>query len=227
LRLCNIPLPTETLQRYELSGGPEVDLLEDIAPSVLLLGTSFSSEAFSFEYFLKAASGLDVVSLATDGGSKWYSFERLFMNEDTPLPTILLWEFPAMDIKTWEIPYLKRLIPMVYGPCKPELTLQKQEKIISATDTILIDNPDNLAISGSNYFVQLEFPDVTIRDFLVNFVYTDGSSDFVRVRRDNRIENNGRFQIELSNTVTSTLSRIELLGSEYKGSIRTSLCSIY
>jgi hypothetical protein len=192
----------------------------------MLLGTSFSQEAFSFDKFLRAASGLDISNLATDGGTKWYSFERLFVDDTAPLPNILLWEFPAIAIPGWELTSMKRIIPMIYGPCKPETILRSGEKTISPTDNVLIDNPDNLPITGSKYFVQLEFPDVTVRDFLLNFVYKDGSSEPIRVRRDNRVENNGRFQIELADSLTGVLDKVELQDSEYQGSVKVSLCSI-
>jgi alginate biosynthesis protein AlgX len=226
MRLCNIPLPKEPIQRYELSGGPEVGLLEDATPKIMLLGTSFSQDIFAFDKFLKVASGLDIANLATEGGTKWYSFERLFVNEATPLPKILLWEFPAIDIKGWEVTSIKRIIPMIYGSCKPELTLRTEDRAISATDPILIENPDTLPITGSRYFLQLDFPDVTVRDFLLNFVYKDGSSEPIRVQRDNRVENEGRYLIELSDTITGTLDRIEFQESDYQGNVKSSLCSI-
>ncbi len=225
-RLCNTPLPKEPIQHYELSGGPKVGLLEDATPSIMLLGTSFSEETFGFEKFLKAATGLDIVNLSTSGGTKWYSLERLFVDETAPLPKIILWEFPAIAIPGWELTTMKRLIPMIYGSCKPELTLRSEERTISAADTVLIENPDNLPITGSKYFVQLDFPDVMVRDFLLNFVYKDGSSEPIRVLRDNRVESAGRFQIELSDALTGILDKIELQEGEYQGNVKASLCSI-
>ncbi len=225
-RLCNTPLPKESIQRYELSGGPEVGLLDNTAPSVTLLGTSFSDDGLSFVKFLKEATGLDIVNLATSGGTKWYSLERLFINEANPLPKVLLWEFPAIKIESWERLSMKRIIPMIHGSCKPETTLRSEERTLSATDNVLIENPDNLPITGSQYFVQLDFPDVTVRDFLLNFVYKDGSSEPVRVLRDNRVENEGRFLVELDDNMTGTLEKIEFQDSDYQGSVKASLCSI-
>jgi hypothetical protein len=65
-----------------------------------------------------------------------------------------------------------------------------------------------------------------VRDFLLNFVYKDGTSEPVRVQRDNRLENEGRFLVELGDTMTGTLDKIEFQDNDYQGSVKVSLCSI-
>jgi hypothetical protein len=70
------------------------------------------------------------------------------------------------------------------------------------------------------------FPDVTVRNFLLNFVYKDSTSELLRVERDNRVENEGRFQIELSDALTGTLDKIEFSDNAYQGKVKASLCSI-
>jgi alginate biosynthesis protein AlgX len=225
-RLCNTPLPKEPFQRFEISGGPEVGLLDEAQPNVMLLGSSFSGEDFAFDKFLKVATGLDITTLSTDGGTKWYSLERLFMTDGTPLPKIILWEFPAIDIKGWETSYLRRIIPMVYGACTSKRTLQTEERTLSTHEKTLIENLEGLPITGSKYFAQLEFPDVTLRDFTINFLYKDGSSEPVRVQRFDRVENEGRYLVELSEALTGILDKIEFQEGEYQGLVTTKLCSV-
>jgi alginate biosynthesis protein AlgX len=225
VKLCNTPLAKEPNERFAISGGPEVGLLDEASPEVMLVGTSFSGEeqGFDFDKFLKAASGLDIATLYTDGGTKWYSLERLLVSEPAELPKVLLWEFPAINIESWEVQNLRRIIPMVYGPCTVETTLRSEDHTLSEGG-LLITNPDDLPITGSGHFLQLEFPDVTVRDFLLNFVYKDGSSEQLRISRDNRVENAGRFQIELSDALTGILDKVELQNTEYQGSVKASLC---
>lgn len=53
-----------------------------------------------------------------------------------------------------------------------------------------------------------------------------GSSEPIRVQRQDRVENEGRYQIELSDSLTGTLDKIEFQEGEYQGSVTAKLCSI-
>ncbi|MGL4608592.1 MAG: alginate O-acetyltransferase AlgX-related protein [Trueperaceae bacterium] len=227
-RLCNTSFPKEPLPLFGITGGPDLGLLEETTTDVMLLGSSFSTESFAFDKFIKEATGLDMVTLATDGGTKWYSLERLLIDENTPLPKVLLWEFPAIEIQSWEIPFLRRIIPMVYGSCTEDNTLLYQEGSLSSGN-ILLENTEGLAVTGSSYTLQLDFPDVTVRNFLINFMYEDGSSEQLRVQRNERVENTGRYLLELSNTHNTKLARVEFLDffeEGYQGDVVAKLCQI-
>ncbi len=223
--LCGTPLPSELLQRYDLTGGASVGLLDSAAPDIILLGTSFSNAQFSFDSFLKESTGVDVLPISINGGSRWYSFEQLFLDSDTPLPKIILWEFPAKTVEGWEITYLRRVTPMIHGACSLENSLISQSTEISPTQPVALQSSEGVAIQGANSFVVLEFPDVTLRNFLLTLKYQDGTQEDVRVNRDERVENNGLFLVELTDGA-SILNTVEVLDTDYSGGVSARVCNI-
>jgi SGNH hydrolase-like domain, acetyltransferase AlgX len=77
-----------------LNSTETVGLLDETTtPEVVLVGTSFSSDTYSFDKFIHQSATVDVLSLSTDGGSNWSSLERFFMEDITQNPKVMIWEF--------------------------------------------------------------------------------------------------------------------------------------
>jgi alginate biosynthesis protein AlgX len=224
--LCGSPLPKEPLQRYDLTSDASVGLLDSTEPDIVLLGTSFSNGQFSFDSFLKESTGVDVLPISINGGSRWYSLEQLFIDSNTPLPKIILWEFPAKVVEGWETTFIRRVTPMIYGACTPENSLAKQDAtLVASQENIILQSSEGIPIQGANSFVAIDIPDLSVVNFLLNFTYQDGSQEAVRVNRDLRVENSGQFLVELTDGATA-LTQVTLSDSTYAGLIATRVCQI-
>ena len=224
--LCGQPLATQPLQRYELTGGADVGLLDSASPDMMLLGTSFSNGQFSFDSFLKESTGIDILPISINGGSRWYALEQLFTNPATPLPKIILWEFPAKVVEGWEANFIRRVTPMIYGACAPEASLVAQDTtLVALQETILLQSPEGIPIQGANSFLVLDILDLAVTNFLLNFKYQDGTQEAVRVDRNFQVENTGQFLLELTDGET-LLTEVTFSDSTYAGNISGRVCHI-
>jgi len=98
LARCGITVPPDEQIQYSTKRiSPTGDLLEEEAPSIALIGTSFSLFTdFNFLGFLEEFTRLDIVNYSTEGGGKFSAMEKFLKNKEniTNPPPFVIWEFP-------------------------------------------------------------------------------------------------------------------------------------
>ncbi|MEZ5583494.1 MAG: hypothetical protein R3F37_12805 [Candidatus Competibacteraceae bacterium] len=222
-RLCQSELPPEPYSFYETrqlaEGDSNADLFgspEDTG-SLVLLGTSFSAVTyFNFDGFLAESTGLEVANHAISGGQLFnamasFTASPQFEETDT---RFMLWEAPAYsNFNRGSSSAFRQIIPAVYGPCTADTA------VASGRITVRQGEPSGplavdpaLAVSGKDYYLYLSTPNRALAQFTVKIDYADGDFEWFAIDRTERFPNWGRFFIEFSEDIESTVSRIALSG---------------
>jgi C-terminal carbohydrate-binding module len=120
---------------------------------------------------------------------------------------------------------LRQIAPMVYGDCQSSPVVST-ENALSEQTTNLLDNTDQ-SIQGSGYFVVTQFSDPLIRQFELQLYYQDGTSESIWVSRDDRVENNGRYFMGLSDSIQAPLERVAVFRNEASvAQVSTRVCKV-
>lgn len=213
---CATPLQSEVRKVYQTVSTSADGLFGDVTYPVSLVGTSFSGH--NLDGFLSETLQLPVLNYAVAGGGAYTAIQAYLSSDDfqNQKPSYLVWEFSAHH-GFRELRELKQLIPSVYGVCKD--SVYSAEVTLAPTVTVL-DETVTGALPSASYYMVLEIPDVTVTDFAVNTVYTDGDKSKVVVSRSTRGTNNGRFFVELNDSPTKHLQTVSI---EMPGSISSAV----
>jgi alginate biosynthesis protein AlgX len=200
---CSTELPSEKMIVYETEATTQIGLFDELPPAeVVLVGTSFSQPArepgFNFEGFLKEHLSLDVLNMAVPGGGMFASIYSYFPSHEFQehKPRFLIWELSVQSSKVFfDEGVYRQIIASLYGSCQGLL----EESAELQPRLELLANDDNLNIQGDDYYILLEFSDITLVNFEVTLLAHNGKSESLMIERSTRVINNGRFALELSN----------------------------
>lgn len=216
---CKTVPPEEMMAVYDTSRQDEVGLLDEVQPpDVVLVGTSYSKLGrvdepdFNFEGFLKEALSLDVLNMAVPAGGPFTSMLYYLTSQEyvKHKPKFLIWEFQMPVSSSLESATLYRqLIPSVYGACTPEESVVQQSSEVSGSSSVILSS-DREDVQGSDYFLYLELSDPTLVEFAMTLRHGGGQEENVKIERSTRVENSGKFFLELSNTIPSSLLEVSL-----------------
>jgi len=89
----------------------------------------------------------------------------------------------------------------------------------------LITN-QNPSIKGDDFYTHLEFDDLSVTDFELLYLYSDGSKHLETIERDGRISNNGKYFYELPESDSAYITEILLTGipKSSTGNVSVQLC---
>lgn len=223
-KVCGTPILSEPLERQETVSSAPAGLLDDAMPPITLVGTSFSNRSgqdlFNFAGALKQAFQQDVLNEAVDGGGFGTAILHYL---DSPAfrqhpPQTLIWESISEMSQNQPLLY-RQAIPAVEGNCKRLITVSEGMLELHGPLMVL---PREAGISGSDYYLRIILEDKSLLQFSVMLDYADGQSEAFNINRSNRVSNNGRYFIELSNQYNAPLTGVRL--NQGKGAFNVTLC---
>ena len=89
----------------------------------------------------------------------------------------------------------------------------------------VITNSKSLPIKGSDYYLAMEFSDLSILDFGIRIKHADEQIEIFNIQRSTRVNNSGKFFLELSPNIKSNLKEISLnLPTNSTGTLKTYIC---
>lgn len=95
------------------------------------------------------------------------------------------------------------------------------------SNTLTLFETNQADIAGSDYYSYLELSDLGINKLELIAEYENGQKDMAVLNRSERIKNNGRFFLELSDTIGSPLKRLSVnLPSTATGILKAKLCQV-
>ncbi len=236
--LCADKVQVESFPSYQtnaqLKKGQDA-LFGDVssAAPLVLLGSSFSAVSwFNFDGYLSQHTGLEVANFAISAGGLFNSLisYTALPKEERLNPDFVVWENLAhYDFNLGDTMF-RQAIPSVYGECSAAEALESVKINLTADGTEtkdLFTVPISKKVSGTDYFVFLKSSNKGLSNFTLEMEYDDGDGEwFVLDRREN-FTNAGRFFVELSEEITSSLKSVRLVGlPSIKSEIEVRLCRI-
>lgn len=197
------------------SGGDSGGLLDDgdgagggTVPQIVLIGTSNSDSkgGYNFNGYLEQALGADILDTALSGGSfdgslLHYLPSALYQQHP---PKIIVWEMPWQN---WpgasKSPYktYRQAVPLVHDGCEGRPAALSSTVVLHAGSNELLFNGGDPAkpLVGSQYWLDLQFSDPTIKDLHAIVWYYSGQKESLKLHFNQYVDNGGRFVTELRN----------------------------
>ncbi len=221
-KLCDTILPVETVEGYVTEPVEtivsEADLFGDRPdPEVVLAGTSNSTARPSmanFEGFLKEALSTDVLNASISGGSI-DSPMISYLNSDhykNKKAKIVIWEVPGYyDLPLWEGRVFRQVTPAVYGECQGvDIIAEIKDYDVRTGVSLLFRGLEERKISGSDYYISLDFSEPVTSKFTLYFGYDTKKKDKLSLYRSRRYPYDNQFYVALKENRHGNLSRIVL-----------------
>ncbi|MDG1287761.1 MAG: hypothetical protein P8P30_09405 [Rickettsiales bacterium] len=236
--LCAEVVPAEPYPSYQtnaqLSKGQDA-LFGDVssASPIVLLGSSFSAVSwFNFDGFLSEHTGLEVANFAISAGKLFnalVSYTAL-PKEERLNPDFVVWENLAhYDFNLGDTMF-RQAIPAVYGECSAAEAIQTAKVNLVGDNTdakALFSLPAGQKISGTDYYLFLKSSNKGLSNFTLEMEYDDGDGEWFVLDRRQNFTNAGRFFVELSEEITSSLKSVRLVGlPSIKSELEVRLCRI-
>jgi len=172
---------------------------DEAAPQIVLVGTSFSlrddSDQFNFVGSLSEQTGEDVLNAAVNGGGSFTAIQDYLGSEEfhTSPPKYLVWETST----TFNAPgqsLTSQLIGTIGGSCEGAAVLQSTS---NGNAPLTLDLASVLGASGPQYYLQLQFDDLSARNATVTFKNADGKERAVSLSLQSRSSRGGNLYAEL------------------------------
>lgn len=206
-QICDIHYPDQYTRGYRTfptEAASSEDLLfgDTGGPPIVLVGTSFSKGAtdYNFAGFLSELLSVEVANEAVAGGSFSGAMDQYLHSESyrSDRPQLLIWEVPAYHT-LGDRDFYQRMVPAALGGCGDDALISRTTTIEDGTTELLANATDGriLPLDGASHLLEIQFDAPTLREFELRFWYVNGRSKDVRLKRSERIENSGRFYVEL------------------------------
>jgi alginate biosynthesis protein AlgX len=198
-------------------------------PPVTVLGTSNSSEdsRFNFVGALSHYLRSDVYNAAVLGGGFGTSPDVYYASDEyhrSP-PKIIVWEFLPQhnynDQKSRNA--FRQMIPAVQGVCGEKETLARHSGKITAGEFSLFPEMAKRPVRDTYLYLNMQDPDE--RTVKVEVLYTSGDADQVDLSRTTRIENNGKYFLELAGKGDDSVLSFKVVTDPPRGQVEARLCS--
>ncbi len=207
--ICQRKYPVEYFKQYAtekvaLADDSSLFADEQDADQVMAVGTSFSTqESPNFIGFVNEHSSLEVVNHALTGGNVLGAIETLFKDEEfrrNP-PKILLWELIAHQQDINNPDTYRILEPQLKGyQCNLDNIRMSNEVTITQGAQEILFNGDGKfqKLKSGDHFLELEFTDRKIFEFELKAWQLERRREKFKVWRPKKVENDGRFLVNLS-----------------------------
>ncbi len=220
-RLCEGKIDAEPYPQYvtipHKTKGEDA-LFGDIstAPPIILLGSSFSAQdIFNFAGFISQETGLEVANFAISAGQLFNaitSYVSLPVDERLK-PDFIIWEALAHYDFNNGSQFFRQIIPAVGGECSAKEAIATSIiHIGNGGKQVIFDLKKAKNITGSSYFIFLNMSNKELAKFTLELDYLDGDGEWFTIDRSAHFNNSGRFFIELSDEIESSLSRVTIDG---------------
>lgn len=223
-KICGTTLAAEPYDYYRTTRAEPASLLDETTPSIVLAGTSFSSDRFNFSGFLSEGLSREVQNVSVDGGGIDNSLATYLASSafTQQRPRVLVWEVPALYL--FDKPAMWRQLVPAAGPVCSDVTALATATSTLAGETKLLGDFD-LKVNPGVDFLYLESSDAGLVRFSLRFMYIDGKSETVALERSTRAKNNGHYFMELSRTHSTNLRSVTLIPEGMShGTIMARIC---
>lgn len=222
-KACHLELPPEPYEQRETLRS-NASLLDDDTPGIVLAGTSYSNPRFNFSGALSEALGHDVLNVAVDGGGIDEALVNYLSTSSfaEKRPAFIIWETPDLYSFNGQGYMWRQMVPAAEGACNDVSALAVASQPFTPSTT-LFDNLD-LKINPSHDFIYLETDSKSAAKLTLHISYMDGTAEDVALTRTTKVENSGRFFLQLNST-RSNLRGVSLsTTSPASGLITARLC---
>lgn len=193
--LCRQELPRVEAQaqltaKTTLSADTSDIFAGDVAPQIVLVGTSFSDAPLAnFAGYLSQSTGLEVLNYAVTGGNQYGAITSYLISRDfaAARPRFLIWENPIYNnLAQFGPDPMEELITAASNSCTLQLVAQKSDPNTLTADLTglnLRQNASILADLGADGGRRAEF----------RFVTASGITRVTSIERSDRVQSSGRF----------------------------------
>lgn len=235
--LCSDDIPSESFPAYQTNEVIKKDKSalfgdDDESAPLVLLGSSFSAVPwFNFDGFLAEYTGIEVANFAISAGKLFNAIvSYTALPKDQRLsPDYVVWENLAhYDFNIGDAMF-RQAIPAVYGECAPEAALKTGKVSINSgtEEADLFTFSAGKKISGPDYYLYVKSDNISLSNFTLEMEYDDGDGEWFILDRRENFNNSGRFFIELSDEINSSLVSVRLIGLPLiDANIEARLCKI-
>ena len=229
-----ITVPNEIHQRYRAISPEVVGLFDsEKQPEVVLWGSSNTVSKRSFAPFLQSFLSVEILNESISAGGIWSSMLKYFIyHEGNNYPKLAIWAVPYRSmVKFNDTNIYRQVIPAIYGACS-DGSVQQETTYLEENDkakerTIIIVSDSQHSINSSNHYLHLNLSDLLIKNFDVIIKHENGVLDTFSIERSTRIENNGKFFLEFSQDIESSIEEVFIsLPEGAQGTLEANICKV-
>jgi hypothetical protein len=230
-RACGLSIAPELVEVRQTTAKEQEDtgnLLEEDKPSIVLLGTSMSTNAgnfaFNFAGALQQALSADIENNSVGGGKADGAILDYFSSgryvEDRP--SFIIWETPVYYPLNSNIA-LRQIIPAIQHTCNADNAMAYNKVDLLGGEQKILTVPLSIKSQAKRDYIYLQISDLSVVQFGLQFQYADGKKENLQIKRSTRTRNNGRFfmEIAMNNLLEVTISP----NNNGSGSIEGHLCA--
>lgn len=217
-RICETRQPPERIIKrvteQKSAAADQDDLFGDTKqPEIVLMGTSNSTmepSMANFEGFLKEELSADIKNMSVSGGGLDTAMISYLNSEDFHKhpAKIAIWEIPGYYDLSNHKKFFREAIPATYGTCQNPVAVAKDKKIAEKT-MIAIDRLASKKISGSDYYVSVDFSAPMSKPVTLDLRYVK-NRDKYKFQRSGRYPHDGQFYVALHDSKKENLEKIVL-----------------
>jgi alginate biosynthesis protein AlgX len=236
---CNLDWTKEAVSRFELQtlDNGSQSLLGNANTDVVLAGTSNSQSIkdFNFPGFLSRELETPLLNYSNSARYLLGWLAAYLTSDDykAAKPKVLIWEFPLLfwterGIKSDnQIPWLRHLIPSVYGACAGK-NLVYSQKVTTKKDILSYSlfRRQNSVISGNRYYIHLTSANKSLKKVQFNLEYENLARETIELNFENNTDNNGHFYLELSDSIQSALTSVEIKIPSVQTVLNMQICTV-
>ena len=236
---CKLEWTQEESSRYEtvFASSSGQDLFTESIPKVVLAGSSFSQSTrdFNFPGFISDSLHTSVLTYAENAHYLFGWLAAYLTSDDyaNSKPKLLIWEAPGLFWNETEvrhenqIPWLRHIIPSVYGACtKDDQIYYSKWRINKNIKNYLIIESLKRYARGSNYYIHILSSNKKVKNMNFKIVYKNRELEKISLNFDKFSNNNGNFYLELSNTIKSSLKDLKISFTGDSGSLIIQICHL-
>jgi alginate biosynthesis protein AlgX len=237
--ICKLDWTMETVPRFELEtlDNNSQALLGDANTDVVLAGTSNSQSIkdFNFPGFLSRELGSPLLNYSNSARYLLGWLTAYLTSDDyiNSKPKVLIYEFPLLfwtnpDLKADnQLPWLRHLIPSVYGACTGnKLGYTQKTTVTKEATSYTVFNQQNSSFSGQRHYLHVTVNNKAIKKMLFTLEYRNSSRETIELDFENNTDNNGHFYLELSSTIAAPLARVDVKIPAVEAALTTQVCRI-
>ncbi len=203
-------------------------LLDETHFPITVVGTSMSElyGTHALADRLMRASNVNVLDGAISAGGMVSSFLSYVIGQDyaREKPKFLIWEHEADSTNLAKETDLRQLIPAVKGECASPV-VSSSFAFNGSADVPVLQVEGQQRLTGHDTFLYFSQDDKTLKKLTIRFEYTDGKSEQVNLERSLRVNDNGRYFLELSGQYKGDLKNVYIMpGQPSQGKGTAKLC---
>jgi len=168
------------------------------APEVVLAGTSFSTQQYNFDGFLKQYANVDVDNRSLSGGGFQGAMLQYLDSQDfrDKPPKILIWEITSYHDLGLPLFY-RQVMPIIADGCRSTPAAISHKVVLQPGKNEVLVNSDVKSIRSDNYIADIQFSNADVKELHGVLWYMNGTKETLSISRGRAAEADGRFVFRL------------------------------